>query len=352
MTTKGPTFRGLGGEFGIQLNEANERATAVSRMDLDDAVFHYTTAEGLLGILSSGQLWSTAHVATNDETEFTYGQGVLASTLEDGRAAGHMNERVDAALKALDMQFAAAAARFEEDLVFVMDHFVTAYVTSFCRARSAEDYLDGRLSQWRGYGDPDGYAIEFSRSKLQKWIGRMGTKGFAYGLHDVFYERDNPVRPMLAKTAEAVSGMFAVYLEHWAAHKDFPLFVNRQMSGRAAMYDVFMTMPEALEVIRTYFAYLASTKKPAFREEAEVRVSVYIMRQKDKRPVACFVRKGTLVPYIASPRRNAKELLAAISCIIIGPGSGVAAKMRGLTHYVRARGLDNIRVRTSAIPLS
>ena len=321
-------------------------------MDLGDAVFHYTSAEGLFGILSSGQLWSTAHVATNDESEFTYGQGVLASTLEDSRATGHMNERVDAALTALDMQFDRAAARFEEDLVFVMDHFVTAYVTSFCRARSQEDYLDGLLSQWRGYGGAAGYAIEFSRSKLQEWIVQMGLEGFAYGLHDVFYECDNPERPKVASVAEGVSAMFAEYVERWAAKRDFPFFADLRMSGKAAMYDVFMTMTKAVEVVRVYFGYLASTKEPAFQEEEEVRLSVYFMRQKDTRPVGCFVRNGVLVPFIASPQRNAKELLAAISCIVIGPGPGTAAKERGLTHYLRARGLDNVRVRKSGIPLS
>ena len=35
-------------------------------MNRDDAVFHYTSAEGSFRILSSGQLWSTAHVAMND----------------------------------------------------------------------------------------------------------------------------------------------------------------------------------------------------------------------------------------------------------------------------------------------
>ena len=160
------------------------------------------------------------------------------------------------------------------------------------------------------------------------------------------------MRPLLAKSTAAVSGMFAVYVEHWATHKDVPFFVDLRMSGRAAMYDVFKTMPDALEVVRSYFGYLASTKMPAFREEAEVRLSAYIMRQEDKRLVECFMRGGNLVPYIASPRRNNKELLAAISCIVIGPGRGVAAKERGLTHYLRARKLDNIRVRTSAIPFN
>ena len=167
-------------------------------MDLDDAVFHYTSAKGLLGILSSGQLWSTAHIATNDESEFRYGQGVLASVLEASGAVGQMDARVLAALEKLGMNHAEAAASFEDHLVFVMDHFVTAYVTSFCRARSEKDYLDGLLSQWRGYGGADGYAIEFSRTKLLDWIDRIGQEGFAYGFHDVFYERDNPVRPKLA----------------------------------------------------------------------------------------------------------------------------------------------------------
>ena len=146
--------------------------------------------------------------------------------------------------------------------------------------------------------------------------------------------------------------MFAEYVERWASKRDFPLFVDLRMSGRAAMYDVFMTMPEAVKIVRTYFGYLASTKAPDFREEAEVRLSVYFMRQKDPRPVGCFVKNGTLVPYMASPERNAKELMAAMSCVVIGPGPGAAVKERGLTHYLRARGLDNVHVRKSAIPLS
>ena len=325
---------------------------AVSRMDLDDAVFHYTTAEGLFGILSSGQLWSTAHVATNDESELKHGQGVLASVLQESGTVGQVKERVDAALQTLELDLADAAANFEDHLVFVMDHFVAAYLSSFCRARSEKDYLDGLLSQWRGYGGTDGYAIQFSRSKIQEWIDRMGPEGFPYRLHDVFYEDDNPVRPRLVNLAESVSSMFAKYVEDWAGKKDFPLFVERAMSGRAAMYDVFMTMEEAVEVVRTYFGYLASTKNPAFEEEAEVRLSVYFARNRETKAVHCFVRNGALVPYIASPEGVGAELLAAISWIVIGPVPGADAKERGLKHYLRARNLENIRVRRSAIPLN
>ena len=202
------TFKGLESEYGIALNDTNARARAISGMDLDDAVFHYTSAEGLLGILSSGQLWSTAHVSTNDESEFKYGRGVLEALVKKHRFDGENQKRVDAALRALELDFDEAAASFEDHVAFVMDHFITVYMSSFCRARSKKDYLDGLLSQWRGYGGTGGYAIQFSRAKIQEWIEGMGSEGISYGLHPVYYRSDNPVRPLLGNLAEGVSAMF------------------------------------------------------------------------------------------------------------------------------------------------
>ena len=43
----------------------------------EDALFHYTTAAGLLGIFRERELWSTAHHCANDETELAAGKGVL-----------------------------------------------------------------------------------------------------------------------------------------------------------------------------------------------------------------------------------------------------------------------------------
>jgi hypothetical protein len=45
-----------------------------------DALFHYTTANGLIGILSKGEIWSTAYYCTNDESELSIGNGVLNPT--------------------------------------------------------------------------------------------------------------------------------------------------------------------------------------------------------------------------------------------------------------------------------
>ena len=44
----------------------------------EDALFHYTTAIGLIGVLESAELWSTAYFCTNDESELATGKGILA----------------------------------------------------------------------------------------------------------------------------------------------------------------------------------------------------------------------------------------------------------------------------------
>ena len=36
-----------------------------------DALFHYTTADGLLGILRDNEIWSSAYYFTNDESELS-----------------------------------------------------------------------------------------------------------------------------------------------------------------------------------------------------------------------------------------------------------------------------------------
>ena len=44
---------------------------------LEDSIFHYTTASGLVGILKNNELWFTAAHCSNDESELEIGQQLL-----------------------------------------------------------------------------------------------------------------------------------------------------------------------------------------------------------------------------------------------------------------------------------
>ena len=43
----------------------------------DDALFHYTSADGLIGILQNREIWSTAYHCSNDASELDAGTGIL-----------------------------------------------------------------------------------------------------------------------------------------------------------------------------------------------------------------------------------------------------------------------------------
>src|SRR6266700_6216266 len=70
-------------------------------------LYHYTSQEGLLGILSSKTLWATRIQYLNDSTEFAYTLALLKKALSLGREQSLKNRislqpTLDAARKALD----------------------------------------------------------------------------------------------------------------------------------------------------------------------------------------------------------------------------------------------------------
>ena len=46
-------------------------------------LFHYTSVEGLRGIVENNHLWASSAYFLNDSAEVTYGYGVLKEALED-----------------------------------------------------------------------------------------------------------------------------------------------------------------------------------------------------------------------------------------------------------------------------
>lgn len=112
-------------------------------------VYHYTSAAGLIGILSSGTIRGTNAAFLNDTSEIEYGLSVCVAVLEEERSA-----RTSAAEQVL----------LERALGLIRDdaspHEV--YVTSFSARRDV-------LSQWRGYGSADGrFCIGFQLEQFSE----------------------------------------------------------------------------------------------------------------------------------------------------------------------------------------
>lgn len=128
-------------------NRLNCSSRVLTKLLMDDkptCLYHYTTPEGLLGILNTKTIWATQYSHLNDFTEL-----LLAKKMAKERIKA---QRLDVTLGPLD-----------SDNEF--------YVSVF--SLSTESDL---LSQWRAYCPTGGYAIGFDFEKLRSLILKRGEK--------------------------------------------------------------------------------------------------------------------------------------------------------------------------------
>ena len=107
-------------------------------------VWHYTTAEGLIGILQSGKVWSTQVSCLNDSKEQGYFGDIV---YESAKSVIASNEGTD---------FGVFLKMAEES--YLKRDFSTTWHFVSCFSEAEDD-----LGQWRGYGGGNcGYAIGFA----------------------------------------------------------------------------------------------------------------------------------------------------------------------------------------------
>lgn len=136
---------------------------------IPEVVWHYTTADGLLGILRTGTIYSTQVACLNDHTELNYGIDLFRIALLDLRS--ECPELRDADTEAL---FRSA----EESASVNAAPESPFYVTCFTRN-------DDDLSQWRAYGaGENGYAIGFHTEYLKLPNSVLGKVNYSRELHE------------------------------------------------------------------------------------------------------------------------------------------------------------------------
>jgi hypothetical protein len=142
--------------------------------DVYKKLYHYTTWEGVLGILQSQTLWATHYKFLNDYSEIVLFRDKLVSFLYPILS----NER-----EKLIKQFPSIeqTIRRQGGLDYFIQRLVLEevktlydttgdeiYISSFC-GENTNEYINsnGLLSQWRGYGSGGGFALVFDTRKLE-----------------------------------------------------------------------------------------------------------------------------------------------------------------------------------------
>jgi hypothetical protein len=280
-------------------------------------LFHYTSAEGLLGIATRELLWASHADFLNDSSEPSYAMKIIEASFQE-------------VVRNLSPRSIAARALNWEDLEngYGRD---APYVYVFCFSEH-EDLLS--LSQWRGYGGQcAGYALGFSGPRLREYEKDKGRYDGLYLMKVVYKEQDQKeeAQDVFMKLVSTVGG----------AESAGGLARNREALSFEAETIKKLQSSLSAEVIRLR----AKFKAPAFEEEDEWRL-VQFLHPAMSQPNICF-RPGAkaLTPYL---ELNLGK--PPIEQVTIGPTLDPALSRQSLDLLFSKRKFPNVGIKISAVP--
>jgi hypothetical protein len=275
-----------------------------AEMSPPEFVYHYTNAAGLLGIVSTRNLWATDIEFMNDAEELTYARttvlGDLRAWADEIAPPGTGSED---GLRADVLR--SIAEELEHPAWGEPSSTYHIYAACFCE--------DGDLlSQWRAYGGDGGYAIGFRTFSL------LGLAASFESIHfeKVTYGLDGS-RPYLDAMLETVA---------------------QRAAGFPGATGNIRLMTRVLPTI-------AAIKHPTFAQEREWRL---LSTGWDVPEMAFGFRTGSvgLVPFIeVSFPGN------AVAQVIVGPGRYPEVRKRGVRQLLERHGLSDVEVVGTSSPL-
>jgi hypothetical protein len=313
----------------LRINHTRDFA-ASRRAPSAGLLYHYTTADGLKGIIEQNELWATSAYFLNDSAEITYGYGLLREVLDEWIAANPRPQNSMYFELARDLH-----RSFGQDLVHkIIDPI---YLACFCE-------VDNLLSQWRAYGPAGGYSLGF----------KVEQEGTSQGLTPepcvytarwvkVDYDRDQQVN----KLRELLETLM-------------PIFDNAETAEAIAALKFHGVLGyESIRKVVTEILLEESLgfKNKAFEVEKEWRI---VVRKRElhkqgtddggKTPVPVHFRslRGMLTPYVKLIPSDKSQKLP-LACVRSGPTFDKGPSRMAIRMILDKNGYPGIQVEGSDI---
>jgi hypothetical protein len=270
-------------------------------------LYHYTTQQGLLGIISNKEIWATHTQYLNDVREFRHATELAKEELS---LVSNVTPPEDKVLRDRLWEMKNAVSR-------------TLHDVNVCVCSFSED--GDVLSQWRAYGGPvSGFAIGFSGEDLREMSHEWGW------LVPVVYEEEEQrrvIRNLLNDVLQELQELRNPAKERERPAGNLVAYLNR---------------------------YAPILKHKAFQEEHEWRVVT--------RPLLCTLKgfgyrtgPSMLIPYFRLSLENRRAL--AIREIVIGPTPHPEQSLRSVHGLLTKNRIEvevpyrqGVRIRVSAVP--
>lgn len=295
--------------------------------DPPQILYHYTAAEGLLGMLQSRQMWATNVRFMNDTSELDYGIRLVREIFDEKEFVDQPSANVRTAF-----------GRYREGIFAMLDDAeqnTKHFAVSFCENQNL-------LSQWRGYGQSGGgFALGLETRSLREFAAEVLPNSpvtpaqIGVFLRRVIYDRSSQ--------EGLVRGWVRALVTSLEFHHDERLFSL---------------------TARLLYECLVCFKHPGFHEEREWRlIQQGRVGSTDVTKVDFRARTGRIVSYtpltfqprsdlraVASPDTNTLPVAA----ITYGPTLDPQAAERALRSLLESLGYvpGRVVIRPSGIPFT
>jgi hypothetical protein len=272
------------------MNAIQELMSAVPEKE---TIFHYTSQEGLLGIIQTKSLWASSIRHLSDSAEFGYSVELVREKLKRRLQAerGAWNGFYGAVLEGLDA---------------VKD--MTLFVGSFSENSDL-------LSQWRAYTpNGTGFSVGYKYSYLKSLADSQGFSIVKCSYRES--EHDTILNELINIAGEAV------------------IDGNFEKAVTAFFVGLFHVAP--------------ALKHPSFSEEQEWRLFSNIISLGD--PATRFrAGKSMLIPYVEFKLADSTDKMS-VSQIFVGPTPHRDQSISSLTFLLLAHGINDCAIVASLTP--
>jgi Protein of unknown function (DUF2971) len=318
------------------------------------SLFHYTTAEGLLGIIKDRCLWATHAEFSNDTSECKLLKSYVAKLITPhiAKLTPTLIEKLYVSESLLKEHgtsiYEDQADEIGQVLLDVTNKVFPYYITSFCIHEEGKDeFKNGLLSQWRGYAR-GGFAIEFDELELKKLTDRERARWCyeeIFSNNVVYNDHESRIDPLHFK---GMAGAFlrAVIEDDIAKLGD----LDRDIPGAFKdELDELLGEEKPRDYAIPFLSVATFLKHPDFVEENEYRIVALCYRPNsqrdpgDKRETKTIEFRqragGSVTPYIALYKDLGISL--PIKSVIVGPHPQQQDQMRAIEmlleqHNVKA----------------
>lgn len=306
-----------------------------------ERLFHYTSAEGLYGILSNDCLWASHYQFLNDKQEFIVARNFLVNfigkTLHANVAAHKVNGNIQLPpnVKLRDIcyeQSERAVGVLYEAALKLWEPYVFA---TFCSSPSdGREFTDGTLQHWSYYAQQSGYALQFNPHRLSALMREevKDNKSGAWSLEKVQYLTEGMVPQSLSQKFSDVAN----YCVALITNKND---VSDEVKNKG---------------VGSFLDCISHSKDSYFNSEREARLVIFRSVKQNMSSHEVCIRtnaRGISIPYIRILDGKLLGQDSPLEKIILGPHPSNKDRMIALRIYLKSKGLD-VELAESGVPFT